>query len=105
MNAKGVYYGLVEAQNLRVKDDDSKEIEDDQATGMMPWSHCRDCSILKIVRFIISTLILDIPDFYRVRSLSEHQSHGNEVSIDGKDEITKKTDEEPEVWLDRFMIE
>ena len=28
MNAKGVYYGLVEAQNLRLNDDDHKELEE-----------------------------------------------------------------------------
>ncbi len=35
MNAKGGYYGLVEAQNLRGKGDDQKELEDDEITSMM----------------------------------------------------------------------
>ena len=33
MNAKGVYYGLVEAQNLRLKDDDGKEEEDEDMSS------------------------------------------------------------------------
>lgn len=35
MNSKGVYYGLVEAQNLRMNGDDQKEIEDDEIQSMM----------------------------------------------------------------------
>ena len=30
MNAKGVYYGLVEAQNLRRQEKDQKKLEDDE---------------------------------------------------------------------------
>lgn len=33
MNAKGVYYGLVEAQNLRLKDDHGKEQDDDDISS------------------------------------------------------------------------
>ena len=35
MNTKGVYYGLVEAQNLRMKGDDQKEFEDAEISSMM----------------------------------------------------------------------
>jgi hypothetical protein len=35
MNARGVYYGLVEAQNLRGKSNDQKELEDDEISSMM----------------------------------------------------------------------
>ncbi len=38
MNAKGVYYGLVEAQNLRVKGDHQKEFEVDEIPSMMSQS-------------------------------------------------------------------
>ena len=34
MDAKGTYYGLVEAQNLRVKDDEQKELEDEDISGI-----------------------------------------------------------------------
>jgi hypothetical protein len=34
MNARGIYYGLVEAQNLRTKGDDQKEPEDDEISSM-----------------------------------------------------------------------
>jgi hypothetical protein len=36
MAAEGVYYGLVEAQNLRMNADDQKELNDDdvEMTGM-----------------------------------------------------------------------
>lgn len=33
MNAGGVYHGLVEAQNLRLKGDDQKELEDDEVSS------------------------------------------------------------------------
>ncbi len=35
MDARGIYYGLVEAQNLRGKGDDQKEIEADEIASMM----------------------------------------------------------------------
>jgi hypothetical protein len=35
MDTRGVYYGLVEAQNLRMKDDDRKELEDDKIPSMI----------------------------------------------------------------------
>jgi len=35
MNAKNVYYGLVEAQNLRMKGDDQKGLEDDEIPSMI----------------------------------------------------------------------
>ncbi len=35
INARGVYYGLVEAQNLRGKSNDQKELEDDEISSMM----------------------------------------------------------------------
>jgi len=35
MNAKGGYYGLVEAQNLRMKGDDQKGLEDDEIPSMI----------------------------------------------------------------------
>lgn len=35
MDARGAYYGLVEAQNLRVKSDDQKEIGEEEITGMI----------------------------------------------------------------------
>jgi hypothetical protein len=34
MDAKGVYYGLVEAQNLHMKSDNQKEVEDDDMSSM-----------------------------------------------------------------------
>jgi hypothetical protein len=34
MDAKGVYYGLVEAQNLHMKSDNQKELEDDEMSSM-----------------------------------------------------------------------
>lgn len=30
MNARGIYYGLVEAQNLRLQNNDHKELENDE---------------------------------------------------------------------------
>ncbi len=35
MNAKGGYYGLVEAQNLRMNSDNQKGLEDDEISSMM----------------------------------------------------------------------
>jgi hypothetical protein len=34
MNARGVYYGLVEAQNLRMKSGDQTELDDDDISSM-----------------------------------------------------------------------
>lgn len=34
MNARGVYYGLVEAQNLGAQSKESKDLEDDDTPGM-----------------------------------------------------------------------
>ena len=46
MNAKGVYYGLVEAQNLHLKGDDEKELEEDSTASMNGWSDLVDCLAL-----------------------------------------------------------
>jgi hypothetical protein len=35
MDAKGIYYGLVEAQNLRMKDEDQNEPEEDEKSSMI----------------------------------------------------------------------
>jgi hypothetical protein len=35
MDANGVYHGLVEAQNLRMKDEDQNKLEEDEKFGMM----------------------------------------------------------------------
>ena len=34
MEAKGVYHGLREAQNLRMNNDDQKELEEDEISSM-----------------------------------------------------------------------
>ncbi len=36
MNARGVYYGLVEAQNLRKNNGDQKELEDEEQDDDLP---------------------------------------------------------------------
>jgi hypothetical protein len=46
MNAKGVYYGLVEAQNLRMNGDDQKELEDEEISSMMSYSNIRKTLII-----------------------------------------------------------
>jgi hypothetical protein len=35
MDAKGIYYGLVEAQNLRMNDEDQNEPEEDEKSSMI----------------------------------------------------------------------
>ncbi len=94
MDANGVYHGLVEAQNLRMKDEDQNKLEEDEKFGMMS-----QFDIIKVDYIAI----LEIPAFSRVRSLSEHQSHGNEPSTDDK-KMGKKTDEITEVNLFIYPI-
>ncbi|CAF4068150.1 unnamed protein product, partial [Rotaria sordida] len=68
MNARSVYYGLVEAQNLHLKGDDGKKREDDEddEDDDIPATHIYD----------------------RTRSFSDHR-HGSEI-LPEKDEMTKK---------------
>ncbi|CAF3981501.1 unnamed protein product [Rotaria sordida] len=68
MNARSVYYGLVEAQNLHLKEDGGKKREDDEddEDDDIPATHIYD----------------------RTRSFSDHR-HGSEI-LPEKDEMTKK---------------
>ena len=95
MDAKGVYYGLVEAQNLRLKEEDQNEVEEDEKGGMMSQS-----DIFKMNHIVI----LEIPAVSRVRSFSERQSHASDVSSDNK-EMDEKTDETTEVNLFISLIQ
>ena len=75
MATKGVYYGLVEAQNLRSKNENGKEEEEiDDAEGRE-----------------------DVSTAARGRALSQLHSIEHELSSDGKTETIKKTDEEADV--------
>ena len=93
MEANGVYYGLVEAQNLRMKDEDQNKLEEDDTSGSM-----RQAYVVQVNRVFS---FLEIPAFSRMRSLSEPRPHGNEASTDDKqtDKKIDKKDETVEVIL------
>jgi hypothetical protein len=55
MDAKGVYYGLVQAQNLRRTGDDENEVEDDETPCMMSNKFY---DRKKLQKFIFSTSCL-----------------------------------------------
>ena len=76
MATKGAYYGLVEAQNLRSKNENGKEEEEeiDDVEGRE-----------------------DVSTAARGRALSQLHSIEHELSSDGKTETIKKTDEEADV--------
>lgn len=104
MNAKGVYYGLVEAQNLRLKDDDQKELEDEKITGKRRKSNRELVRLSQKIEYDemkrkSNHLFCLEKTVYRGRSMSIQHSAGNLMLID-EGEISKKanqTSEEVEV--------